>query len=1160
MSKIAFIAERYAVLSEPARLGGLADVYACADVRAGGNRVAVKLLRETPETEDNDVTLRLQFEREAAALRELRHDNIVHLRDAGVDTATGRYFLALDWVPYDLTSWLRLHRPASFDELLEQIGLPVLRALAFAHERKIVHRDVKPANVLVTLEGVPKLADFGISKFKTSLAESSHTLANFGSAPFAPPESESRSSFSRDVFGFGVFLLACSSESEVRNYDDFPRVLNALETDLETVDLLEACVSLTVAERPRSAPELLVRLDAIQRKKRAQVVRKRTLSLDLTQSVKRKLQEDEEVAEAAIPALVLQELSDSPSIRAHTADGETPSIYHEPWFGEERHFFLHGDEWSFHIVASEAKPQLSVIGAKRVGVAGNDASRDWNLGLDGFEFTIAQPLNYVVARENIRALVEATYAHEDQRVGDQRSRERKRVFDQWSRQLDARAFADEEREDRISFALVDQRGYTLSLTSENADSAVEGSQRVILDSRGRRVATGVIDAIRGNNIEFYLERVPARAIPPNGYLALDMGASRVQLGRERDALARVRFGSSGLVSSALPGLIIDPSSAPEVELIDVATINPKLDEHKRAAVAHALSSPHFTVVHGPPGTGKTTFIAELVAQMLRLQPSARILLASQTHVAVDNALLQIRRVETKARLLRVGGRTQDRIAPDVLDLAVDAQLERWRDDVRRSSNAFLEDFVAKRGLDVVTVRRSQKLSELSQAARRLELCEKGIARRVARMTDGLGAEGQQEALTDDIRADIEAELEKLRDGRDLIRQQIERICSDPVLATFGLSSRAAELNAVELERRANAMLAGGSEAETDLRRIVDAQSRWLDRISSGDEFKAALVVASQVVAGTCVGIAGSPGIDDAEFDLCIVDEASKATPTETLVPMVRSRRWVLVGDEKQLPPFLDEALRKPQIQADFGLDLAELKQTLFGRLARGLPESASRSLNRQYRMVPAIGDLISHCFYDGVLESEPRDELPLTAPLQSKPACWFATDGLRDRAEHQKEDQDGSYLNLCEAREVLRYLKRLNGAVRGQGGDEPFHVLVLAPYVAQVRELDRRVRDSSEDLGSLKLEVKTVDSAQGREADALVFSAVRSNEHGKTGFVRELERINVALSRGRHLLAVFGDTTFFDRAGGPLKDVLQYMRQHPSSCSVRELTSDNQQR
>jgi len=397
------IADRYAVLSEPVREGGLADVLACSDLEDGGNRVAVKLLKELP---DGDETLQLLFRREVAALRELRHENIVLLRDAGTDGVSGRYFLTLEWVAHDLVSWMGSRPAPPADTFLDLIALPLLRALAFAHERKVIHRDLKPSNVLVTSDGVPKLADFGISKIKTSLSEGIHTLAAYSSRPFAPPESESKSSFSRDVFAFGVLLLACLTKEPIEDYDDFPGALDVLEADLELVDLIESCTSLNAADRPRSGPELLLRVEAYQRRRRSDERRTRLISLELTGSVRRRVMEEEKLPESAVPDLILREIADSPSLRPLLEDKESPSHFDGPWLGEQRHFYIYGDEWSFRLVASEESPRLKVISAVRIGAINNDLLRDRHLVLADVRFSLDPPLNYAAARDDIRVVVE----------------------------------------------------------------------------------------------------------------------------------------------------------------------------------------------------------------------------------------------------------------------------------------------------------------------------------------------------------------------------------------------------------------------------------------------------------------------------------------------------------------------------------------------------------------------------------------------------------------------------------------------------------------------------------------------------------------------------------------------------------------------------------
>jgi serine/threonine protein kinase len=1140
-------ADRYVVVGDPIHISGLSEVFRAADTSSPGD-VAVKVLKGRPD--DDDETMQLLFRREVDSLQELRHQHIVQLLDTGIEPESGRCFLVLEWVPETLTTWLEQHQALDAAAFVDAIAVPLLEALAFAHERTVVHRDIKPSNILVTSAGMPKLADFGISKILRSLSDADHTLAHFSSRPYAPPDSESKSSYSRDVFAFGVLLLSSLAKNPVEDYEDFAPALDTVEADLGLLDLIDSCISLDPSDRPRDASELLVRVQGIQQRHKTRAVKHKTISLWLTHRAREQIVEGGGSGASEAEQFILRELADSPAIRPILEEGETAAVYDAPWQGARRRLFLCGDEWSFMVVA-EGEPRLSLIHASRTGAIDNDLRRDWHLVPSDVSFSMSPPLDYAAAEDDIRSLMDAVFAFEGRRSVERKEREQARLFEQWARQLNAREAQEGRREDRMAVRVDDQDGHrlTLRLSDRTTGSGIEGEARCLLDEAGKRRARGAVESVDGDRVTLYLEALPRKALPTTGFLALDTAASRSKLQREREALSRVRFASSRLANPDLSKLLVDPAQAEAVPDFKVERwVQSGLDEHKQAAVAHALASPHFTVVHGPPGTGKTTFIAELAAQELDRSPNTRILLTSQTHVAVDNALKQIRAVVPGARLLRVGRQAQGRIAPDVFDLSVEEQLQRWRAEVQAKSTQYLEGIVTRHGLDLETVRRSYKLAELAEAVAHINTCQEEIDARLDQLRTGIAEDGP---LTDEGRAEIESELSKWRDARGERLRQASDLLSDKSLRGLRLPGSVPELDRARLAEMASDLLPEEGLDGIDVRRLVQLQAQWMDRITSGKEFEAALVVSSQLVAGTCVGVAGVTGIDDKEFDLCIVDEASKATATETLVPMVRAKRWVLVGDELQLPPFLDEALRDPGVLEEFNLDPIELGRTLFGRLAHGLLEGkASRSLNRQYRMVPAIGDLISSCFYGGKLESEHKDELPFTAELQGKAACWLATDALPNH--HERKTENGSFLNLCEAGQVMRHLGKINHHAEAAG--KTLHVLVLAPYAAQVRELDRRAREARSRLAALQVEVNTVDAAQGREADAVVFSAVRSNASGRIGFVREVERANVALSRGRYLLTVVGDTSFFDRAGGPPAEVLRYMRLHPSTCSVIEAT------
>src|SRR5207244_5620163 len=158
---------------------------------------------------------------------------------------------------------------------------------------------------------------------------------------------------------------------------------------------------------------------------------------------------------------------------------------------------------------------------------------------------------------------------------------------------------------------------------------------------------------------------------------------------------------------------------------------------------------------------------------------------------------------------------------------------------------------------------------------------------------------------------------------------------------------------------------------------------------------------SNVVAGTCLGVMSVPGSQEVVYDLCIVDEASIATPTEVLVPLSRSRRAILVGDSKQLSPFQDPDLVTEGLLERFNLNREHQKQTLFNHLAERLPRSLTKMLRTQHRMVRPIGQLISDCFYYGVLSTEKAGTPHRLHAVLKRRVIWRSTSRLPNRASRR---------------------------------------------------------------------------------------------------------------------------------------------------------------
>ena len=429
---------------------------------------------------------------------------------------------------------------------------------------------------------------------------------------------------------------------------------------------------------------------------------------------------------------------------------------------------------------------------------------------------------------------------------------------------------------------------------------------------------------------------------------------------------------------------------------------PYLNPTQEQAVNDVLRAKDVAIVHGPPGTGKTTTLVEAIRETLMRE--SQVLVCAQSNMAVD--WISEKLVDRGINVLRIGNPT--RVNDKMLSFTYERRFEGHPD--------------------------YPQLWALRKAIRDLRSHRKR--------------------------------------GDEKYHQKLE-----------SLKSRA-----TELEIRINSELFGEA----------------------------------RVIASTLVGSANRL-LDGQKYNTLFIDEAAQALEAACWIPMRRVGRIVLAGDHCQLPPTVKSiaALK------------AGLGKTLMERIVETHPEAVTL-LKTQYRMNDDIMRFSSNYFYNGQVESAPdvrfRGILDLDTPME-----WIDTSEYSENSENAddselsfKEEFVGESYGRINKAEGLLTLHVLQSYFERIGKqrllDERIDVGLISPYRAQVQYL-RRLLMKREYFKPFRrqISVNTVDGFQGQERDVIVISLVRSNDEGQIGFLRDLRRMNVAITRARMKVIILGN-------------------------------------
>lgn len=437
---------------------------------------------------------------------------------------------------------------------------------------------------------------------------------------------------------------------------------------------------------------------------------------------------------------------------------------------------------------------------------------------------------------------------------------------------------------------------------------------------------------------------------------------------------------------------------------------PWLNPTQEKAVNEVLWAKDVAIVHGPPGTGKTTTLVEAINETLMRE--SQVLVCAQSNMAVD--WISEKLVDRGVNVLRIGNPT--RVNDKMLGFTYERRFEAHPD--------------------------YPQLWAIRKAIRELR--------------------------------------KNRKKGSESYHQKLERLKS----------------RATELEIRINSELLGEA----------------------------------RVIACTLVGSAHRL-LEGMKFGTLFIDEAAQALEAACWIPMRRASRVILAGDHCQLPPTVKSiaALR------------AGLGKTLMERIAENKPEVVTL-LKIQYRMNEEIMRFSSDWFYHGEVESAPQIKYRSILEDDS-PITWIDTSN-----EENQVTIEGDDVVSGEKRDDMNFHEQFVGESFGRinKAEADLTLLTLAEYLTQVGK--RRVQEESIDVGIISpyraqvqylkrllkkyeffkpyrrlISVNTVDGFQGQERDVILISLVRSNDEGQIGFLKDLRRMNVAMTRARMKLIILGD-------------------------------------
>ncbi|PQE33848.1 helicase sen1 protein [Rutstroemia sp. NJR-2017a WRK4] len=497
----------------------------------------------------------------------------------------------------------------------------------------------------------------------------------------------------------------------------------------------------------------------------------------------------------------------------------------------------------------------------------------------------------------------------------------------------------------------------------------------------------------------------------------------------------------------------------------------KLNKGQAKAILSANDNDGFTLIQGPPGSGKTKTIIAMVGSLL-------------------TQALQQQAQQTGVRLQGQKG-------------AAAAQLPKKKLLICAPSNAAVDELV---------LRLMEGILPLNGSHQKIKVVRLG-------RSDAINASVKDVTLDELVRIKLEGDMESKKGqltDREMLHKEAGAIKERlNVLRAEMESCRLNNDKTSELKlqrefdelKRKQAHI--GNKIDEDKNSDTKARASDLTR----RQFTKEIIDEAHVLCSTLSGSGHETllKLDNVEFETVIIDEAAQCIELSAIIPLkYGATKCILVGDPEQLPPTVLSRQAK-----SFGYE-----QSLFVRMQHNHPNDV-HLLDTQYRMHPEISRFPSQQFYNSrLLDGDGMARLraqPWHASAILGPYRFFDVEGIQS-----KEAKGHSFINVPELNAALRLYERLKTDYRSY--DFKGKIGIITTYKAQLNELKNRFQRRYGEGIFEEIEFNTTDAFQGREREIIIFSCVRAQATGGIGFLNDIRRMNVGLTRAKSSLWVLGDS------------------------------------